>query len=112
MFGSNNGIVIAFLVLDMIVTIGVVFFFLSRRNSRGNGGAKSNPGGDFNNAPPSPFESPFSSSTASDGDDIDVIKDLLRQGQKIPAIKFYRECTGAGLKDAKDAVEEIERQMR
>ena len=34
MFGSNNGIVIAFLVLDMVVTIGVVFFILSRRRGR------------------------------------------------------------------------------
>ena len=32
---------------------------------------------------------------------------LLEQGQKIEAIKLYRERTGAGLKDAKDAVEAI-----
>lgn len=35
----------------------------------------------------------------------DEILDLLRQGNKIPAIKRYRELTGVGLKDAKDAVE-------
>jgi ribosomal protein L7/L12 len=32
---------------------------------------------------------------------------LLAQGQKIQAIKVYREATGSGLKDAKDAVEAI-----
>ncbi|MFD7664460.1 ribosomal protein L7/L12 [Streptomyces sp. NPDC059788] len=30
---------------------------------------------------------------------------LLHKGQKIQAIKRYRELTGAGLKEAKDAVE-------
>ncbi|MER5469379.1 ribosomal protein L7/L12 [Streptomyces sp. NPDC002685] len=30
---------------------------------------------------------------------------LLRDGKKIQAIKAYREATGAGLKEAKDAVE-------
>ncbi len=35
---------------------------------------------------------------------------LLQQGQKIPAIKLYREETGAGLKEAKDAVETLGRQ--
>jgi ribosomal protein L7/L12 len=33
----------------------------------------------------------------------------LRQGNKIEAIKTYRSFTGVGLKEAKDAVEEIER---
>lgn len=34
---------------------------------------------------------------------------LLRGGQKIQAIKLYREITGAGLREAKDAVEHLER---
>ncbi len=33
---------------------------------------------------------------------------LLRAGRKIEAIKRYRELTGAGLKEAKDAVEALE----
>ena len=33
---------------------------------------------------------------------------LVRQGQKIEAIKLYREIFGVGLKEAKDAVENIE----
>ncbi|QDV35665.1 ribosomal protein L7/L12 [Tautonia plasticadhaerens] len=37
------------------------------------------------------------------------VRDLLDQGSKIEAIKVYRERTGAGLKEAKDAVEAFER---
>lgn len=33
--------------------------------------------------------------------------DLLRQGQKIAAIKLYRERTGVGLREAKEAVERL-----
>ena len=36
----------------------------------------------------------------------------LRENRKINAIKVYREIYGVGLREAKDAVEEIERQMR
>jgi ribosomal protein L7/L12 len=35
----------------------------------------------------------------------DKVRQLARQGQKIQAIKEYRESTGASLKDAKEAVE-------
>jgi ribosomal protein L7/L12 len=31
----------------------------------------------------------------------------LQKGNKIQAIKFYREATGAGLKEAKDLIEEV-----
>ena len=37
------------------------------------------------------------------------IKELSAKGEKIAAIKLYREATGVGLKEAKDAVEAIER---
>lgn len=37
------------------------------------------------------------------------IRDLVRQGNKIEAIKAYRELTGLGLKEAKDAVDAMER---
>ena len=37
---------------------------------------------------------------------------LIQGGKKIQAIKLYREATGAGLKDAKDAVEAYERNLR
>jgi ribosomal protein L7/L12 len=36
----------------------------------------------------------------------------LRAGQKIGAIKAYREATGCSLAEAKDAVEAIERAIR
>lgn len=36
------------------------------------------------------------------------IKQLLRDGQKIEAIKIYRQATTLGLKEAKDAVDAIE----
>ncbi|MGH9943907.1 MAG: ribosomal protein L7/L12 [Pyrinomonadaceae bacterium] len=39
------------------------------------------------------------------------VKSLLRGGNKIEAIKVYREASGRGLKEAKDAVEGIERRM-
>ena len=36
---------------------------------------------------------------------------LLQQKQLIPAIKRYRELTGAGLKESKDAVEALQRSL-
>jgi len=43
------------------------------------------------------------------GDDLEgQILSLMAEGRKIEAIKIYREATGAGLKEAKDAVESLE----
>ncbi|BDT94891.1 hypothetical protein IFM12275_48670 [Nocardia sputorum] len=39
------------------------------------------------------------------GDGMVEVDALLRQGKKIHAIKRYRELTGCGLKEAKEAVE-------
>ncbi|MEU3465208.1 ribosomal protein L7/L12 [Streptomyces sp. NPDC006733] len=39
--------------------------------------------------------------------DLRPIDELLRQGKKIQAIKVYRELTGAGLQEAKEAVERL-----
>jgi ATP-dependent Clp protease ATP-binding subunit ClpC len=39
---------------------------------------------------------------------MDEVKEWLKKGQKISAIKAYRDFTGCSLKDAKDAVESIE----
>ncbi|MER2563809.1 MAG: ribosomal protein L7/L12 [Myxococcaceae bacterium] len=36
------------------------------------------------------------------------VQDLLREGKKLEAIKLYREQSGLGLKEAKDAVEAME----
>jgi len=37
------------------------------------------------------------------------IREAIRQGRKIKAIKLYRETSGAGLKEAKDFIEEVQR---
>ncbi|MCM2420135.1 MULTISPECIES: ribosomal protein L7/L12 [unclassified Streptomyces] len=42
-----------------------------------------------------------------DAPDLREINELVRQGKKIQAIKAYRELTGAGLKEAKEAVERL-----
>jgi len=38
---------------------------------------------------------------------IDEVCDMAQSGNKIEAIKLYRQTTGAGLKEAKDAVEAL-----
>lgn len=40
------------------------------------------------------------------------IDPLIRKGKKIEAIKAYRQATSAGLKEAKDAVEARERELK
>jgi ribosomal protein L7/L12 len=40
------------------------------------------------------------------------IQDALRRGNKIEAIKIYRELTGVGLAEAKDAIERAERLIK
>ena len=47
----------------------------------------------------------------SDAELTDQVKALLFANLKINAIKLYREQTGIGLKDAKDAVEAMERDL-
>lgn len=37
----------------------------------------------------------------------DEVNALLRAGKKIQAIKVYREATGAGLREAKEAVDKL-----
>ena len=36
------------------------------------------------------------------------IQDALRRGNKIEAIKIYRELTGVGLAEAKDVIDKVE----
>lgn len=40
------------------------------------------------------------------------LRDLLERGKKIEAVKRYREMTGLGLKESKDAVDAMERQIK
>jgi ribosomal protein L7/L12 len=41
-------------------------------------------------------------------DPLTEVREHIRAGKKIQAIKVYRELTGVGLKEAKDAVERME----
>lgn len=41
-----------------------------------------------------------------------AVKDAIYSGQKILAIKHYREQTGVGLAEAKEAVEKLEAELR
>lgn len=50
------------------------------------------------------------SSTLSSTDRV-TIQNLLRERKKIEAIKIYREITGSSLKDAKESIEAIERNL-
>ena len=93
--------IIAFFIFDSIVMIGVVVFVLSRRNQ--SPPTYTNPGA------PSPWNSSLNSTSSFDESEV---RRLIQLGQKIPAIKLVREHTGLGLKEAKDAVEELERRMR
>lgn len=43
---------------------------------------------------------------------IESIKQAVFAGQKIEAIKLYREATGLGLKESKEAVEKLESELR
>lgn len=40
------------------------------------------------------------------------VQEALRRGNKIEAIKVYRELTGLGLAEAKDAIDKAERFVR
>jgi len=40
------------------------------------------------------------------------VERLIRAGRKIEAIKAWRESTGVGLREAKEAVEELERRLQ
>lgn len=48
-------------------------------------------------------------SVADQAEKMKEVVRLIKEGNKIEAIKVFREATGVGLKDAKDAVEAIER---
>lgn len=57
--------------------------------------------------PVSPPAVPLVDVAAASRDEITL--DLIRRGRKIEAIKRLRDMTGLGLREAKDAVEAIER---
>jgi hypothetical protein len=42
----------------------------------------------------------------------EAVKDLLRSGHEIAAIKVYRQASGVGLREAKEAVEAVDRALK
>lgn len=70
--------------------------------------------GEIEDNPPAPVLPVYSAPNRSPtiGDLTSEIVSLLARGQKIEAIKQYRVYTGSGLKEAKEAVESIERSQR
>lgn len=45
-------------------------------------------------------------------DEAKKMTDLIFAGQKIQAIKMYKEATGLGLKESKDFIDDLEKQLR
>jgi large subunit ribosomal protein L7/L12 len=62
------------------------------------------------NIDPAEFDAQFQPEALAPGQ-MDELKSLLRRGQKINAIKHYRLYTGVGLKEAKDAMDALEKQL-
>jgi ribosomal protein L7/L12 len=54
---------------------------------------------------------PSATSPQISGDVMGQVEQELRAGRKINAVKLYREAHGVGLKEAKDAVDAMERQL-
>jgi ribosomal protein L7/L12 len=116
--GMNEIIVIGFLLFDMLVVGLIVVFVIAKRSGTASSDAtrlgelerqvaqlKKDQSG-LQNAASSPF------GTASAFSNEGEIKDLIRQGRMIDAIKRYRELNpGVGLKEAQAAVEAMRGRM-
>ena len=63
----------------------------------------------FNQSSPSIPDSQMVMSPTPERREMRAIHDALRSGNKIQAIKLYRELYGCGLREAKDAIEVMER---
>ena len=50
--------------------------------------------------------------TPAPDDRLQQIKEALFRGQKIEAIKLFRQCFATGLAEAKDGVEKLEAELR
>jgi ribosomal protein L7/L12 len=88
------------LFLIAFVVVAVIFAFTRNRNSQVNDPHPP--------APPAknPAAGPASGSTDNPVEDADVIS-MIRSGNKIDAIRMYRELHGTDLVTAKDAVEAL-----
>ncbi len=84
------------LLLLCILAIGILLFVISRIRS-------------------SPPQQTFVPSSAGEEMPDDLTAELRRRlqaNQKIVAIKLYRERTGASLREAKDIIDRLEKEMR
>lgn len=50
--------------------------------------------------------------TPPTGPQLEQVKQAILAGRKIEAIKLHREATGLGLKESKEAVEQLESELR
>lgn len=111
-------VVLAVVLLGGGVGVGVIFAASSlRRRQNEVNRAATDPALTGVAPPPPPVPGPSASlrTVIAPPDHLDTVRvhddmririgSALAQGRKIEAIKLYREATGAGLKDAKDAVE-------
>ena len=62
--------------------------------------------------PLSGFDGGFSAPAGGTAAEDPRVIELIQAGNQIGAIKLYRELTGEGLKEAKDAVDELSRTYR
>ena len=83
---------------------GVAQIIQLRKVEKGN--FLNQPGETKNNFPPNRANQVL----PPDQTDYIRIENLVNSGNKIEAVKVYREATGANLKDAKDAIDRIERE--
>ncbi|HEY7127815.1 MAG TPA: hypothetical protein VH540_28050 [Ktedonobacterales bacterium] len=63
------------------------------------------------NVNPDEFDAPLPITGEITPGQLDELKSLLRRGQKINAIKQYRLYTGLGLKESKNAMDALEKQL-
>jgi hypothetical protein len=84
--------------LVWVIAVPYPFFFCLRRVFSENPEIKPSISGSMTVKSPA---SPIDTDTKSE------ILDALQRGEKIEAIKLYREVTGVGLKEAKDFVDEL-----
>ncbi|HEX8069509.1 MAG TPA: hypothetical protein VF546_06135 [Pyrinomonadaceae bacterium] len=94
------------------VVVGLICFVLGRWSKRGAGGPMLTQRADWSAAQPARAQPPTAGAQATpDAALKSELAALLRAGNKIAAIKLWREHTGASLLDAKNAVEAYEAEL-
>jgi ribosomal protein L7/L12 len=92
------------------VVVGLVCFLLGRWSKGSAGGPMLTQRADWRAAQPVQTPPPLAGAqTPPDANLTAEVAALLRSGNKIAAIKLWRERTGASLLEAKNAVEDYER---